>query len=278
MGDQGGRTLSPAGFDHYRIEMPTDEEILDKSKRDTLVKLLALAQTVWFIVVTIYRLQSQILFATEIEIVTVTFAVLSAITNLFWWNKPQDVDLPLPPFRTPTPEGDYQEFTGDSRPPNCFRLASSILLADGLRGKGEDDFVYKSDIYAYHGRLPSDKMTIAVLIASILGSLSGACHIIFASYGGLAPTRNLIWFSLALLTSSLLLVAFLSSLMRVWIKAEEVEGFLHRALKSTAQVALMLSGIGRICLIGALAYFMLSPYDEGAYLTPSWSRYILHPF
>jgi len=55
--------------------------------------------------------------------------------------------------------------------------------------------------------------------------------------------------------------------------------FLNYALHTRVQqVFLIVSVIGRIGLIVALIYFMFTSYDYTAFLTPSWSQYIPHPF
>jgi len=270
-----GQIYSPSGVDFYNIDMPTDDEILDKSKQDILVKVFALLQTIWFIAVTLFRFQSDFLFATEIEVVTFTFASVSFFTNLIWWSKPKDVDIPFlsdpkPPAVSPKK---------DTLSPNFFKLATAILRSDG---DNTALLIDKSDIHAYHGQSPSDNMTIPVLIASLAGTLYGICHVVVSLHGGLTSAHSRIWFVLALVGSTLpfylLLLAVISSLIRICIGEAEAERFLRGMLKYTAQIALILSGIGRIGLIAALAYFMVTPYDEGAYLTPSWSQYIIHPF
>lgn len=279
--DEAGHILSPYPS-RDRIKMPTDDEILDKSKADIFVKLLALFQTLWFAFDTIYRMQSSMLYATEAEVVTFTFACLSAITKFFWWSKPQDVNLPLPHYPNPTPSRNPQASTDDAIPPNCFKLAIAILRSDS--GNTHDEFIPKSDIYAYSGELTWGEMMIAVLCAGIFGSLSGICHLIAASLGsGLTSTRGRIWFSFALVGSALpfylLLVIPISFVVKVRGGTEKGKAFLRHALNTPfGTVSLITSMVGRIALIAALISFMFFPYAYTAFLTPVWSQYIPHPF
>ena len=284
------------------IKMPPDEEILDKSKRDSFVKYLALVQILWFAMNTIYRIQSRDLFATEAEIVTLTFAGLSAITNWFWLDKPKGINIPLPYPRTTLPPNTTQncfkwaisklrsfrhsiwrgilESKKDISAYNCVTLATSML--DSCPRSG--DVISKSEVYAYDGDL-SDKMTIPVLCASFFGSLYGITHLTIASLnGGLTHARGRIWFSFALLGSALsfyLLLAILISIClslsvgeKPWVK--KMEGWMLN--KYVGWVFLFASVIGRMGLIGVLIYFMFSPYDYRAFLIPKWSQYIPHPF
>ncbi|TFK70504.1 hypothetical protein BDN72DRAFT_536481 [Pluteus cervinus] len=71
----------------------TQEDIEDRSKGDVLSKGLVGLQTTWFIFECLARWQ-QDLPLTELEVVTVAFAVLNVFTYLFWWRKPLNVNRP----------------------------------------------------------------------------------------------------------------------------------------------------------------------------------------
>ncbi len=68
----------------------TEEEIWDKSKGDFLTKALVVLQTTWFIVQCTARWIVK-LPVTELEIMTLSFAVLNVFTYQLWWGKPQNV-------------------------------------------------------------------------------------------------------------------------------------------------------------------------------------------
>lgn len=80
-----------------KIQWPkiTEAEIQDKSKGDALSKGIATLQTSWFLVQCIVR-GSTGLVITELELLTLAFASLNAVTYFFWWNKPMDVRYPHP--------------------------------------------------------------------------------------------------------------------------------------------------------------------------------------
>jgi hypothetical protein len=85
--------LSEAG----RIEWPkiTEEEIADRSKGDYLSKAIVLFQATWFIGQCIAR-GAYKLAVTELEVVTLAFAILTGVIYYFWWDKPLDVRCSIP--------------------------------------------------------------------------------------------------------------------------------------------------------------------------------------
>ena len=85
--------LSEAG----KIEWPTitEEEIADRSKGDYLSKTIVLFQTTWFIGQCIAR-GAYKLVVTELEVVTLAFAILTGVIYYFWWDKPLDVRCSIP--------------------------------------------------------------------------------------------------------------------------------------------------------------------------------------
>lgn len=70
------------------------EDIQDRSKGDAISKTLIILQTTWFIVQCVARWSTQ-LPVTELEVVTLGFAMLNGITYWLWWNKPQNVGRPV---------------------------------------------------------------------------------------------------------------------------------------------------------------------------------------
>ncbi|KAF9474057.1 hypothetical protein BDN70DRAFT_962619 [Pholiota conissans] len=86
---------SPRGIIYYirngTILPPkiTKDDIQDRSKGDTISKALIILQTTWFAVQCIAR-WSQRLPVTELEVVTLAYALLNGITYALWWKKPQN--------------------------------------------------------------------------------------------------------------------------------------------------------------------------------------------
>ncbi|KAM0252813.1 hypothetical protein ACHAQJ_007552 [Trichoderma viride] len=78
------------------IQFPaiSDEELLDKSKKDTVAKLITCFQVGYLIVQCIAR-GVQKLPVTTIELSTVAIVVCSIMTSICWMSKPQDVHYPI---------------------------------------------------------------------------------------------------------------------------------------------------------------------------------------
>ncbi|ESK85189.1 hypothetical protein Moror_17156 [Moniliophthora roreri MCA 2997] len=72
----------------------TEDEIKDRSHTDFITKSIALIQTTWLILQVAAR-AAEHLAITELEIITVGFALLNFGTYIFWWNKPLRVQYPI---------------------------------------------------------------------------------------------------------------------------------------------------------------------------------------
>ncbi|KAF7316010.1 hypothetical protein MIND_00118400 [Mycena indigotica] len=76
------------------IRATSEATLEDKSKGDLFSKGIALCQGLWFILQCIAR-RAQRLPLTEIEVVTLAFATINALTWLLWLRKPLDVREPI---------------------------------------------------------------------------------------------------------------------------------------------------------------------------------------
>jgi len=66
----------------------------DKSKGDYAAKLLAVLQTIWFIIEFIARWATR-LPRTQLELVTIAYAVVNLLIYSLWWNKPLRAQEPI---------------------------------------------------------------------------------------------------------------------------------------------------------------------------------------
>ena len=73
----------------------TEVEISDKSKGDTLSKLIFILQSTWFILQCVGR-RTQGLNLTLLELTTLALASLNGITFILWWDKPLGVQAIVP--------------------------------------------------------------------------------------------------------------------------------------------------------------------------------------
>jgi hypothetical protein len=82
-------------INHKYVDYPTlsEEDIDDKNKVDILLRLISVAQVLWFSVTVIAR-GVQGLVITGMELTTAAFILCSFGTTYCWWNKAADVIVP----------------------------------------------------------------------------------------------------------------------------------------------------------------------------------------
>jgi hypothetical protein len=100
-----------------KIDLPTitEEEIKDRSKGDGLSATLTIVQTTWFITQFSLRL-GQGLAVTHIEWLTVAVAIFNGALYFCWWQKPLNVQFPIPlalRLDIPTPIQDAEVISGE---------------------------------------------------------------------------------------------------------------------------------------------------------------------
>ena len=81
------------------IEVPgvTEKEINDRSKGDALAKGIVILQSSWFVMQCFARFARH-LDITELEVVTLAYAILNGVMYFFWWGKPLDVHCHIPVY------------------------------------------------------------------------------------------------------------------------------------------------------------------------------------
>ncbi|TFK70474.1 hypothetical protein BDN72DRAFT_818680 [Pluteus cervinus] len=129
--------LWKARIDIDEFQFPK-KQLQDRSKGDFLSKGLVALQTSWFVLECIARFQ-QHLPITELEVITLAFAVLNVITYGFWWDKPLNVNCqvqihikpevsPNRPEANESRDGGSNEVEGEGRQ---VREASNIGKEEG---------------------------------------------------------------------------------------------------------------------------------------------------
>jgi len=116
-----------------RISFPSiaEEDILDRSKVDGISKALVIAQTTWFICQCLSR-RFLGLDVTEIELVTLAYAVLNGAMYFLWWNKPMNVRCPVPVYLIPQPTLGPAQLVS---PPQVHDAVSNSLLVQTTHGE-----------------------------------------------------------------------------------------------------------------------------------------------
>jgi hypothetical protein len=108
-GNHPVRTLLPDRLEGYSLTGTGDfpriakEEIQDRSKGDIISKGIVVLQTGWFVMQCIAR-QTQGLPITELELVTIAYAVLNFIMYWMWWDKPLNVQRAVRVYKKYNPD------------------------------------------------------------------------------------------------------------------------------------------------------------------------------
>lgn len=96
--------MHPLGRHDIPVEVlreytPSEAEIKDRSKSDKIAKALVLVQTLWFVIQCMAR-GIRHLPLTELEVVTLAYAMINFFIYIFWWDKPRDVACPVRVYKT----------------------------------------------------------------------------------------------------------------------------------------------------------------------------------
>ncbi|KAJ7877015.1 hypothetical protein B0H13DRAFT_2279386 [Mycena leptocephala] len=163
------------------------EDIEDKSKGDSLSKGVAVVQGLWFAAQCLARAH-QHLPLTDLEVVTLAFQFVSVFIWLLWWNKPLDVQRPIP-----------------IGPGNDFLVAkarrATLLEAIGVAGDAlvlgdfpTFDPVSSTSVplfWSTHGHHKRDTHLVSIIVQSLVGAIFGAIHC--AAWNAKFPSAHEMW-------------------------------------------------------------------------------------
>ncbi|KIM22424.1 hypothetical protein M408DRAFT_323693 [Serendipita vermifera MAFF 305830] len=170
--------LDDLSTDVFGFIAPTEGELKDRGKSDALTKTIVLVQTLWFVIQCIARGIRQ-LPLTELEVVTLAYAMLNFFIYIFWWDKPKGAERPIRVYK---PFGASHEESGKPLrewPENrVWRWAQTVFeYTIGV----QDDYVKLSQRRSvpmfWSGRLGYDAAH-DILFATVLGAGFGAMHCI----------------------------------------------------------------------------------------------------
>ncbi|PYH42967.1 uncharacterized protein BP01DRAFT_302083 [Aspergillus saccharolyticus JOP 1030-1] len=168
-----------------------ETDIMDKSKKDNLLKVIAVSQILWLCIQVISRAVGN-LAVSQLEIATVAYALCAVIIYGLAWKKPKGVEVPitilqlpdrgsgfgkiLSPERKPTDQLDLRKYFGD-------QIWKSIK-------KGETKQHFNGDL--------TDTWRYILATAISTGTLFGAVHL--AAWNCFFPTHTekLLWRAAAL--------------------------------------------------------------------------------
>lgn len=257
---------------HIHILEIYADEINDRSKGDLIAKIIAVIQTLWFMVQVAVR-DNQGLIVTALETTTLLHTILNIFVYLCWWNKPVGIVFPFdvypikkqrwnPSIKRRATKEEEEAFLGRGKRPR--QLSLRIRL-----GK------YIADVLTRGGREPSWKIVGIGLCVCLVGSVFRAIQSYFA-WNIAFPTgvEGRLWRISALMDvvspSAAILLGLMCALFSYVTKINT-----RRLAMLQCMVFAVVYAVARLCLL-VLAILELRDIPYGAYLTPSWTIYLPH--
>ncbi|KAG9057188.1 hypothetical protein FS842_008302 [Serendipita sp. 407] len=169
--------------DDGRFQLPPEVEIDDRSKSDWIAKSYVLIQTGWFVAQCIAR-KRQHLPLTELEVVTLGYALLNLFIYVIWWDKPQKVERPIRVFcgELPRRSEEQREIKRSMEAANWIgKLLTPVV---GWQDQYTDLRSLKQTPTFYSGNPPPQNWPLkslslevfAMMLTAIIGSGFGAIH------------------------------------------------------------------------------------------------------
>ena len=276
----------------------TRKEIEDKSKADPFSKGLVVIQTGWFTLQCISRLV-QHLPLTELELMTVGFAVLSLVTYILWWHKPLNVQCAFPVHNMEsTPEGqpiirgggesesESRGVKGGTSEEGSHRgaLISGTVafiwkqlerLIDSLFGRDRYEFWHAKRVPTFFAGSLETRVYVKVgLIATIVAATFGAIHCVAWSFQFPSATERFLWRTASLAITCLPWpLCLITTVVR--LHGQSLPAWSTVLLRVFGYTGVFLYILGRVVLL-VLVFLSLRSLPPGAYKTVNWATFIPH--
>jgi len=256
------------------IEMPTKEEIQDRSKKDYVAKAITIIQTMWFAIQAAHRV-SQGLIVTELEVTTLAHVVLNILIYWCWWNKPLNIRFPIDvyPRRKEGKDGAPSENKGGEK----SQVNTEIRDTEAAQITTTRSLPVRIRVGAHFHRYswypithPLLETVTTAVILSVIGAIFGAIH--FLAWNSTFPTPHelYLWHM-----SAIIVTAAPCTIVSVVLVARLVD---PEDNANTTWGMFMFFSVAaycfaRICLL-TLALIALRTLPYRAYEVPSWSGYV----
>ncbi|KAI0057724.1 hypothetical protein BV25DRAFT_1830794 [Artomyces pyxidatus] len=171
------------------LVLPTDDEIRGWSQADTLSKLIAIIQTLWFVVQCIARRVEGLPIA-QLEIMTLAYTTIAIVMYMCWWYKPLNVSSPVrvAAKRLPDP------VPVEHRLPFLFALEIIMGTADRLVDMRQEAYVPPFYTGGVSGGPPINSADVfSGGIAVIAAMVFGAVHCAAWNYVFPSTVERRIW-------------------------------------------------------------------------------------
>ncbi|KIM21652.1 hypothetical protein M408DRAFT_80251 [Serendipita vermifera MAFF 305830] len=267
--------------DILEIIVPIEDELKDRGKSDALTKLIVMIQTLWFIVQCIAR-GTQRLPLTELEVVTLAYAMLNFFIYGIWWDKPQNVECPIRVYKSST-AGHKESGKVEVWEHNwAWRWMQKVTTyTTGAQDLYVSMSKRRSVPMFWSGRIESNLLGQAGLGPSILGAAFGAIHCV--AWASDFPSRPefVLWriSCVAMITVPLVVTMLCFSVRMLVATAESPDPVWVEAMMVTSITLLALSAwlyiVSRIVML-VIAFTSLRSLSPAAFMTVDWTTFIPH--
>ncbi|KAG8851097.1 hypothetical protein FRB91_008458 [Serendipita sp. 411] len=182
--------------DEGKLQLPLEVEIDDRSKSDWIAKSLVLLQTLWFVVQCGARKMDH-LPLTELEVVTLGYALLNFFIYVIWWDKPQKVARPIRVFCGELPERNEEQKEIKQEMEADDWIDRLIIPVVGMQDTYADLRSLKQTPTFYSGNPPQKWPLeslflefVALMVTSVIGGAFGAIH--FIAWSSPFPTHKML--------------------------------------------------------------------------------------
>ncbi|KIM21299.1 hypothetical protein M408DRAFT_29676 [Serendipita vermifera MAFF 305830] len=267
--------------DILRIIAPTETELKDRGKSDSLTKIIVLVQTLWFVIQCIAR-GTQKLPLTELEVVTLAYATLNLFIYIFWWDKPRNVECPIRVYKTATASHEESGKEAEGWEGNWVWRWVQKVIAYSIGA--QDHYVKLSAECSiptfWSGRVENRLLADAGLGPSLLGSAFGAIHCIVWSSVFSSCAERIMWHvSCVAMIAVPFVVTILCVVMVVGLRKSDVFDGWNAVILIICSNLLMLSGwlyiASRIVTL-VIAFAALRSLAPAAFTTVDWTTFIPH--
>lgn len=247
-----------------------------------MTKLIVLIQTLWFVVQCIVR-GTQHLPLTELEVVTLAYAMLNLFIYAFWWDKPRNIECPIRVYKTST--ASHEEESGHLALDWDENWAWRLLEVTLTYTIGRQDLYVtiskqNSIPMFWSGNIEDRDLGPAGFGPSILGSAFGAIHCIAWSSEFPSRVELVLW---RISCIAMVVIPFIVAIIYAWWAVDErVEGKYRNRLKYVLYILatlLLLSAwlyvAGRIATL-VIAFTSLRYLPPATFRTVDWTTFIPH--
>jgi hypothetical protein len=256
-------------LENKTIDLPTEEEIRDKSKSDWVAKTIVLLQTLWFVTQCIAR-YIQHLPTTQLEIVTLAYTIINLGIFFAWWDKPRNVECPIRVFhRSTKPEDDVVHVPWWIRIPAAMLFIQDIWVS--LRRERKVPLLYSGNPTVMQV-LVADGLALAAAI------VFGAIHCAAWSFEFATPLQAILWrgssiviTTIPVLGSSAVFLGFLESRCPRWW----VPWVIAAIIVLPTPFSVLLYFTARLIAV-VISFINLSSLPHGAFQTVHWTTLIPH--